>query len=161
MLISLVGVIISQSMHVSNITLYILNACNFIYLNYTSIKLKKKLFRKNYQLNILHTFSLFYIVFKIQCILCSLLQLQKLHFCCCLVTKLCPTLLQPHVLQPTNLLCPWDFPGKNTGVGYHFLFQGIFLTQGQNLHLLHWQWGSLPLSHREANSGILLSCKKE
>ena len=26
--------------------------------------------------------------------------------------------------------CPWDFPGKNTGVGCHFLLQGIFLIQG-------------------------------
>ena len=34
------------------------------------------------------------------------------------------------------LLCPWDFPDKNTGVGSHFLCQGIFLTQGLNLHLL-------------------------
>ena len=42
--------------------------------------------------------------------------------------------------------CPWDFPGKNTGVGCHFLLQGIFLTQGSNLHLL-WllQADSLPL----------------
>ena len=31
----------------------------------------------------------------------------------CLVTKLCLTLLQPHGLQPTRLLCPWDFPCKN------------------------------------------------
>ena len=31
--------------------------------------------------------------------------------------------LQPHGLQPTRLLCPWDFPGKNTGVGCHFLLQ--------------------------------------
>ena len=45
------------------------------------------------------------------------------------------------------LLCPWDFPGKNTGVGYHFLLQGIFLTQGLNQHLLHWQVDSLPLNH--------------
>ena len=40
-----------------------------------------------------------------------------------------------------------DFPGKNTGVGCHFLLQGIFLTQGLNLcflHLLHWQASSLP-----------------
>ena len=46
-------------------------------------------------------------------------------------------------------LCPWDFPGKNTGVGCHFLLQGIFLTQGSNppLRLLHWQADSLPLSH--------------
>ena len=40
-----------------------------------------------------------------------------------------------------------DFPGKNTGVDCHFLLQRIFLTQGSNLHLLHWQAGSLPLSH--------------
>ena len=44
--------------------------------------------------------------------------------CCCVVAKLCPTLLQPHGLQPTWLLWPWDFPGKNTGVGCHFLVQG-------------------------------------
>ena len=32
---------------------------------------------------------------------------------------------------PTRLPCPWDFPGKNTGVGCHFLLQGIFLTRDQ------------------------------
>ena len=32
-------------------------------------------------------------------------------------------------------LCPWDYPGKNTGVGCHFLLQGIFPTQGLNPHL--------------------------
>ena len=37
-----------------------------------------------------------------------------------------------HELQPTSLLCLWDFPGKDTGVGCHFLRQGIFLTQGLN-----------------------------
>ena len=41
-----------------------------------------------------------------------------------------------------------EFPGKNTGVGCHFLFQGIFLTQGSSPCLLHWQGGSLPLSHQ-------------
>ena len=44
--------------------------------------------------------------------------------------------------------CPWNFPGKNTGVGCHFLLQGIFLTQGSNPHLLcllHWQVDSLLL----------------
>ena len=44
-------------------------------------------------------------------------------------------------------LCPWDFPGKNTGVGCHLLFHGIFLTQGRNPCLLHWQAYSWPLSH--------------
>ena len=38
---------------------------------------------------------------------------------------LCPT-LWPHGLQPSRLLCPWKFPVKNTGVGSHFLLQGIF-----------------------------------
>ena len=37
----------------------------------------------------------------------------------------------------TRLLCPWNSPGKNTGVGCHSLLQGIFLTQGSNLGLLH------------------------
>ena len=44
---------------------------------------------------------------------------------------------------------PGDSPGRNTGVGCHALLQGIFLTQGWNLHLLcflHWQVGSLPLA---------------
>ena len=37
--------------------------------------------------------------------------------------------LWPHGLLPASLLCPWDSPGKNTGVGSHFLLQGIFPTQ--------------------------------
>ena len=41
--------------------------------------------------------------------------------------------LQPHGLQPTTVLCPRDFPGKNSGVGCHFLLHGIFPTQGSNL----------------------------
>ena len=36
--------------------------------------------------------------------------------------------LRPHGLQPARLLCPWDSPGKNTGVGGHALLQGIFPT---------------------------------
>ena len=55
--------------------------------------------------------------------------------------------LWSHGLWSARLLCPWDFPSKNTGVGSHFLLQGIFPTQGSNprlLHLLHWQAGSLP-----------------
>ena len=66
--------------------------------------------------------------------------------CCCLSlshVQLCG-------LQPIRFFCPWDFPGKNRGVGCHFLLQGIFPTQGSNphlLYLLHWQAGSLPLRH--------------
>ena len=40
---------------------------------------------------------------------------------------------------PTSLPLSMVFPGKNTGVGCHFLLHGIFLTQGLNLGLLHWQ----------------------
>ena len=60
--------------------------------------------------------------------------------------------LQHYRLQRTRLLCPWDSPGKNTGVGCHFLLQGTFPTQGSNpslLGLLHWQVGSLPLAPPE------------
>ena len=47
-----------------------------------------------------------------------------------------------------QLLCPWDSPGKNTGMGCYAFLQRIFLIQGLSphvLHLLHWQEGSLPL----------------
>ena len=57
--------------------------------------------------------------------------------------------LQLHKLQSPRLLCLWDSPGRNTGVGCHFLLQGIFPTQESNLcllHSLHWQVDSLPLA---------------
>ena len=44
----------------------------------------------------------------------------------CLVAKSCPALFQPLDCIPPRLLCPWGFPGKNTGVGCHFLLQGLF-----------------------------------
>jgi len=45
------------------------------------------------------------------------------------------------------MLCPWDFPGKNTGVCCHFLLQGVFLTQREKSRFLHWQADYLPLTH--------------
>ena len=57
--------------------------------------------------------------------------------CCCLDPKFFLTLLKPHGLYPARLLCPWDFPGKNTGVGCHFLLQRNITNQGLNLCLLH------------------------
>ena len=50
----------------------------------------------------------------------------------------------------TRLLGPWDFPGKNTGVGCHFLLQGIFLTQGSNPGLPHCRQMLYRLSYRQA-----------
>ena len=55
--------------------------------------------------------------------------------------------LQPHGLQSPRLLCWWDFPGKSTGVGCHFLLQGIFPTRGLNPGLLHCRRTLYPLSH--------------
>ena len=46
------------------------------------------------------------------------------------------TLWDPTECSPP-VLCPWDFPGTNTGGGCHSLLQGIFPTQGSNLGLLH------------------------
>ena len=46
-----------------------------------------------------------------------------------LVTESCPTPVT-HELYPTRFLCPWDFPGKNTGVGCYFLLQRIFWNRG-------------------------------
>ena len=51
--------------------------------------------------------------------------------CCCSITNLCPTLCNPHGLDPTRLLCPWDFPGKNAGVSGHFLLKGSFRIRDQ------------------------------
>ena len=58
--------------------------------------------------------------------------------------------LQAHGLQPATLLCPWNSPGKNTGMGCHFLLQGIFPTQGLNPGLLCCRQILLPLSHQRS-----------
>ena len=69
--------------------------------------------------------------------------------------QLCPTLC-----NPTRLLCPWDSPGKNTGVGCHSLLHRIFPIQGSNLHLLPWQTRSLPLSHQGSLDLYIVLCEK-
>ena len=64
------------------------------------------------------------------------------RLCCKHVFWLCAKLLQscstlwPYGLQPTRLPCPWDSPGKNTGVGCHFLLPRSSPTQGSNPSLL-------------------------
>ena len=59
--------------------------------------------------------------------------------------QLCPTLCDP---MDTRLLRPWDFLSKNTGVGCHFLLQGVFLTQGSNPGLPHCRQTLYRLSHQ-------------
>ena len=51
-----------------------------------------------------------------------------------------------------------DSPGKNTGVGCHFLLQGIFPAQGLNSDLLHWQVGIFLLSHQGTRPLVTVLC---
>ena len=55
---------------------------------------------------------------------------------CACTCSAAQSILRPFGLKSTRVLSPWDFSGKNTGVSCHFLFQGLFPTQGLNLHLL-------------------------
>ena len=64
------------------------------------------------------------------------------------------------LMELSRLLCPWDSPGRNTGVGCHFLLQGIFLTQELNSGLLHCRQVLSQLSYKGSPRGILLSHKK-
>ena len=80
--------------------------------------------------------------------------LHARYVICALCVRVCAKSLQTCLTpcSPVDCSSPGssvhgDSPGKNTGVGCRALLQGIFLTQGLNLHLLdllHWQVGSLP-----------------
>ena len=72
--------------------------------------------------------------------------IDKYTLCCTKSLQSCPTLCDPMDCSPPGSAVHGDSPGKNTGVGWHALLQGIFPTQGSNSHLLcllHWQMGSL------------------
>ena len=74
----------------------------------------------------------------------------------CSVAKSCPIVCGPMDYSPPNPLL--DFPGKNTGVGCHFLLQGIFMTQGSNPYLLHCQACSFttePLGKTQEDTQVL------
>ena len=79
-------------------------------------------------------------------------RFMALCVCVCVCVPACSVVsdsLQPHELWPAKSVCPWNFPGKNTGLGCHCPLQRIFSTQRLNprlLHLLHWQADSLPLA---------------
>ena len=78
----------------------------------------------------------------------ALYHAGDMHACVLAKSLSCARLLRPHGPVAHQLLCPWDSPGKSTGVGCHFLLQGIFPTQGWKLsllYLLHEQVDSLPL----------------
>ena len=58
-----------------------------------------------------------------------------------------------------RLLCPWDSPGKTTGVGFHSLLKEIFLIQGLNPGILHWRQIVYRLSHQGSPSHRYCYCK--
>ena len=66
-----------------------------------------------------------------------------------LVAKSCSTLATPWTVA-CQFLLSMGFPRQEYWSGCHFLLQGIFLTQGLNLHVLHWQVDLLPLSHQNS-----------
>ena len=88
-------------------------------------------------------------------------NLQNYLCLMCLVTQSCLTLCNP--IEPARLLCPWDFSGKSTRVGSHFLLQGLLQTQESNLNLLHCRRTLYCLSHQGSYlyPSIIFSVTKE
>ena len=81
---------------------------------------------------------------------CSKVIQLHLHTCVCvcvLSRSVVPESVNPWAVT-TRLLCSWDSSGRNTGVGCHFLLQGIFPTQGLNSGLRHCVWIIYLLNHQ-------------
>ena len=84
---------------------------------------------------------------------------MPLPMCVCMLSpSVMSNFLRPHGLQPTRLLCPWDFPGKNTRLGSYSLLQEVFLTQGSNPGLPHCRWILYCLSHQGSPCLFIYSC---
>ena len=82
--------------------------------------------------------------------------LGSLLLCCAVLSRsVMPHSLGPRGFQPISLLCPWNSLGKNTGVGCHFLLQGVFPIQRLNPSLLYCKWILYQLSHQGYYQGIL------
>ena len=100
------------------------------------------------------------------CFYSSLLWNLFYSFPVCMHAQLYLTLCNPMECDPPGcthgIFSPWDFPCKNTGVGCHFVLQGIFPTQGSNpclLGLLHWKQILYHLSH-QGNPYSFIRCVK-
>ena len=91
--------------------------------------------------------------------LCWFLPYNKVNRLCekCYLAPLCLTLCDPMDCSPTRLLCPWNSPGRNAGVGCHALLQGIFPTQGWNLGRLHCRRVLHRLNHDGSPIGIRIT----
>ena len=79
----------------------------------------------------------------------------------CQVASVVSNSVQPHRLQPTRLLCTWDFPGKSTGVVCHCLLQENALDRANTLFQKHkrrlYTWTSPDGQHRNQIDYILCS----
>ena len=119
----------------------------------------------------MYFFTIYFIIYLFYYIFCYLLKTNHAEIVChicrpqylliqevlvlsvlmCVCVCACSVIsdsMQSHGLQHTRFLCPWNFPGKNTGLGCCSLLQGIFSTPRSNPHLLrslHYQADSLPL----------------
>ena len=87
--------------------------------------------------------------------LCMCVCMYTCIICICLVIQSCLTLCDPLDCSLLGSSVHGDSPGKNTGVGCHALLQGVFLTQGSNLGLLHCRQRRIlyHLSHQGKPSG--------
>ena len=86
-----------------------------------------------------------------------------MYFACCAVLSrsvMCNSSWPHGLYSLPGSFVHGNSPGKNIGMGCHFLLQGIFPTQGLNPHLLHWQADSLPLSHLGSPFGLFIIDKK-
>ena len=87
---------------------------------------------------------------------------ENWNFLACLAAQSFSSLRDPmDCISPG--FCPWSFPGQHNGVGCHFLFQGIVLTQGWSQHLLsllHWHFLTLRLSAFR-NIQLVYECQVE
>ena len=68
------------------------------------------------------------------------LFLEDAACCCCQVASVVSDSVRPHGLQPTRILCPWDSPGKNTGVGCHCLLQCVNVKSLSHVRLFLTPW---------------------
>ena len=94
-----------------------------------------------------HSVGFLFVLLMGSTVVQKLLSLIRSHLflCVCQVALSCPTLCNAMGCAAHQAPLSMGFPRQDTGVGCHFLLQGIFLTQGQIPHLLHWH--SLPLCH--------------
>ena len=102
-------------------------------------------------------------VFSSKCSLCKNLTFSYVYMCvgvcACVRALACPTLCSPLDCNLAVSSVHGTFSGKNSGVGYHFLFQGIFWIQGLNPHLWHCEWIFYLLSHQGSTYFIIFYIK--